>query len=134
MTTNRTLARVFVAGSYAALFSTAAPWAHAQLVEVNWDAGGHFERQASVAPGKFLEVCDKLKPGTQVQWKFKGSAPTNFNIHYHEGKDVHFPAKEDGSSSSNGTLNVSSEQAYCWMWSNKGQAEVQLSLELHKQP
>lgn len=47
---------------------------------------------------------------------------------------MRFPAKEDGSTSSKGTLNVTSEQVYCWTWSNKGQADVRLKLELLKQP
>ena len=110
----------------------AAPFANAQLVEVRWDSKGHFEHQAPLGPGKFLEVCDKLKAGTKVQWTFNGSAPTNFNIHYHEGKDVHYPAKEDGSTGSQGLLDATSEQDYCWMWSNKSAGEVKLSLELRK--
>ncbi|MBY0365794.1 hypothetical protein [Pelomonas aquatica] len=112
----------------------AAPRAKAELIQVTWDSNGRYEHQLTVAPAKFAEVCDRLKPGAQVQWTFEGSAPMNFNIHYHEDKAVRFPAKEDGSTSSKGTLNVTSEQVYCWTWSNKGQADVRLKLELLKQP
>lgn len=106
--------------------------AQAQLVPVHWGADGVFRQEMKIAPGKFLEVCDKLPGGTQVQWKFTGSDRTDFNIHYHEGKKVRFPAQEEGAAASQGTLAVSSEQDYCWMWSNKGTADVTLGFELRK--
>lgn len=109
------------------------PLAHAQLIEVQWGTDGRFERQVQIRPGKFVEVCDKLRPGSKVWWKFNGSAPTDFNVHYHEGKDVRFSAKEDGTSASQGTLDVAVEQDYCWMWKNKGTDTVLLDLGLRKQ-
>ncbi len=110
-----------------------APLAKAQLVEVHWDAAGRFEHKTSIPVGKFLEVCGSLKPGLKVDWKFVGSAPTNFNIHYHEGKEVRFPAKEDGVRQSDGTLSVAAAQDYCWMWSNKGPGDMTVAIELRKQ-
>lgn len=109
------------------------PLAHAQLIEVQWSSDGRFERQVQIAPGKFVEVCDKLRPGSKVRWKFSGSAPTDFNIHYHEGKDVRFPAKEDSTSASQGMLDVTVGQDYCWMWKSKAAEAMSLNLELQKQ-
>jgi len=43
----------------------------------------------------------------------------NFNIHYHEGKKVDFPAKVDGALAAEGKLSASVDQHYCWMWANK---------------
>lgn len=49
----------------------AAPRAKAELIQVTWDSNGRYEHQLTVAPAKFAEVCDRLKPGAQVQWTFE---------------------------------------------------------------
>lgn len=106
--------------------------AKAQLVEIDWDASGHFERAIEVAPGKFAELCGKLTKGQVVAWSFKGREPLNFNIHYHEGKSVVFPAKQDKVASSDGELQVPVDQDYCWMWDNKTSAKATLMVTLHR--
>ena len=126
MTLDRTLATLG--------FVAAASLADAQLVEIQWDAQQQFQQQLQVAPGKFVELCERLKPGNKVRWSFDGSAPTNFNVHYHEGKEVRFPAKEDNRLKSQGTLDVAMEQEYCWMWTNKSAATVDLNVKLAKKP
>ena len=68
--------------------------ARAELVEIAWDKAGRFETAVSVAPGKFAEVCSKLAQGQSIAWSFKGDRPMNFNIHYHEGKQVVFPTSQ----------------------------------------
>ena len=105
--------------------------AQAELVPVKWDAHGHFVREFRIEPGKFVEACEKLPRGTQVAWRFQSAVPLNFNVHYHEGKDVHFPAKKDQVAALDGTLKVELEQDYCWMWSNKsaGPAVLQVTLK-----
>lgn len=103
----------------------------AELVPVKWDAHGRFVREFRIEPGKFVEACEKLSKGTQVAWRFQSAVPLNFNVHYHEGKDVRFPARQDQVAALNGTLNVELEQDYCWMWTNKSAASavVQVTLE-----
>ena len=93
--------------------------ARAELVEIAWDNAGRFETAVSVAPGKFAEVCGKLAQGQSVAWSFKGDRPMNFNIHYHEGKQVVFAAKQDAAVDAQGKLDVRLSQDYCWMWTNK---------------
>ena len=56
----------------------------------------------------------------------------DFNVHYHEGKDVRFPAKRAQVSKADGTLDVSVDQDYCWMWANKGETPASLVLHLDK--
>ena len=65
-----------------------------------------------------------------MRWSFQAAAPLNFNIHYHEGKKVEYPAKQDGVSQLQGTLPVSLDQDYCWMWTNKSGQAVDLNLLL----
>ena len=105
--------------------------ARADVVDIAWDATGRFETLLSVAPDKFAEVCGRLMQGQSIAWSFTADRPTNFNIHYHAGKQLVFPAKQDGVSQVEGLLKVSLVQDYCWMWTNKGAspASVQLTLK-----
>ena len=68
--------------------------------------------------------------GDGVRWSFTTSAPVDFNIHYHVGKEAVFPAKQAQISSGRDTLNVTVAQDYCWMWTNKGSGPVSLTIDL----
>lgn len=102
------------------------------IVDIAWDAKGQFRHEARVASKKFVEVCGKLNKGTKVQWHFDEGAPMDFNVHYHEGKEVRFPAKQAQISKAHGTLDVTVDQDYCWMWSNKSETPASLVLHLDK--
>ena len=104
--------------------------ARAELVEIAWDKAGRFETTVGVAPGEVAEVCGKLAKGQSIAWSFKGDRPMNFNIHYHEGKQVVFPAKQDAAVDAQGKLDVSLNHDYCWMWANKGVSPATLLLTL----
>jgi hypothetical protein len=106
--------------------------AHAELVPVLWDSSGRFVHATRVEPGKFVEVCERLPKGTQVAWSFRSATPMDFNIHYHEGQAVKFPAKKNASSSAQGVLNAAVEQDFCWMWTNKRKAAANLQLTLKR--
>lgn len=115
----------------AVVIAGAAP-AHAELVEVEWTARGSFERQLSIAPGNFAEACGKLPKGAAVDWRYEGSVPLNFNVHFHQGNDVVFPARADAQASSSGTLKVEVDQHYCWMWTNKAGETAVLRVVLQR--
>jgi hypothetical protein len=104
----------------------------AQLVPVEWDAAGRFSKDIPVPAGKFVEVCEKLPKGARVLWSFDAAAALSFNIHYHEGKDVRFPARKDQATQESGTLAAELDQDYCWMWTNKTSAAVTLKLQLQR--
>ena len=103
--------------------------ASADIVEIKW-VDGTFSHKASVAPKKFLEVCGKQKMGESVAWQFKGSAATDFNIHYHVGKDVNYPENRKGVASAEGLLVASLDQDYCWMWSNRSMQPIDIGVDL----
>ena len=105
---------------------------HAELIDVKWNANGKFERKQSIAPGKFVEICENLPKGSAVTWQFKASAPLNFNVHFHQGKEVAFPEKQDGVSELKGTLVAQSKEDYCWMWTNKGDVSSSIRVSLAK--
>ena len=56
--------------------------------------------------------------------------PLDFNVHFHEGKKVLYPARQNQVARLSGTLNAQVEQDYCWMWTNKGTAETTLRFHL----
>lgn len=105
----------------------------ADIVDLKWDAAGRFERELAVPAGKFAELCGPLVLGAKVRWQFDAPAPLNFNIHYHEGKEVRYPARHDGVQRLQGVLDVASPQDHCWMWTNKGQEAVNLRVQLMRE-
>ncbi len=103
--------------------------AHADIVDIKWNDAA-FSHKASIAPKKFLEVCGKQAKGDNVAWQFKGNAPTDFNIHYHVGKDVTYPENRKSVASADGTLVASIDQDYGWMWSNRSAQPVNIEVSL----
>ena len=102
----------------------------AELISFKLDANLSFKTQSNIQPGKFSEVCGKLKKGNLIRWQFDSSAPLDFNIHYHEGKNVIFPYKMSAIKSGEEELLISLDQDYCWMWTNKSKEEVKLEMSL----
>ena len=105
---------------------------HAELIDVKWNADGTFDRAQSIAPGKFVEICENLAKGSTVAWQFTASAPLNFNVHFHQEKEVAFPEKQDGVSELKGTLVAQSKEDYCRMWTNKGDVSSSIRVLLAK--
>ena len=104
--------------------------APAEVVELQWQDAGRFERSLTIAPGKFAEICGPLEAGQAVRWSFEADRALNFSVHYHVEKDVRYPAKKDKVKRLQGDLSVDSRQDYCWMWTNKTTALTKLSVTL----
>jgi FKBP-type peptidyl-prolyl cis-trans isomerase 2 len=108
------------------------PAAQANLIELEWSPEGQFQHQASIAAGKFVEICGKLPAAATVHWSFTTTAPVDFNVHYHAGKNVVFPLKLSAVVNGKDILDVKLEQDYCWMWINKSAAATALSVRLQR--
>ena len=106
--------------------------AHAELVDIAWDASGRFERALDLAPATFAEVCGRLTEGQSIAWSFRSGQPLNFNAHYHEGKRVVFPVKKDRTAELDGELHVGVDQDYCWMWENPGSTGTTFTVVLRR--
>jgi hypothetical protein len=104
--------------------------ARSEVIDLQWQEGGRFERNLTIAPGKFAEICGPLDQGQVIRWSFEADRALNFNIHYHVEKDVRYPAKKDQVASLHGDLAVDSRQDYCWMWANKTTTAAKLSVML----
>ena len=122
------------AASFALVLALAAmaPSTLADIVDIAWDADGRFERNVNAAPGKFAEICGKLPAGLKVGWNFEASAPLDFNVHYHVGKEVVFPSKLTAVVTAKDTLATKIDQDYCWMWSNKTAASATIKVKLQR--
>ena len=102
------------------------------LIEVAWSRDGDYKAELRIAPSKFKELCVALKKGERVEWSFSSPVGTSFNIHYHVGSDVSYPAKVDGIRAAQGTLEVAIDQDYCWLWKAGAEpAPLAASLKLH---
>ena len=106
--------------------------AHAEVAEIQWAGAAAVAREFRVEPGKFAEWCGKLRAGEKISWRFEAASALNFNIHFHQGKDVQFPAKQDAASSAEGVLQVGIDQDYCWMWTNKAGVATTVRAEVKK--
>ena len=106
--------------------------AGAEIIDIDWGSGHRFERSLRVAPGKFAEVCGKVATGNVVRWRFEADGPLEFNIHYHEGRAVHYPVKREGTARADGTLTSVQERDYCWMWTNKTDKAAALGVSLER--
>lgn len=105
------------------------------LIEVTWSPAGDYKTDLRIAPGKFKELCVALKKGERVEWSFSSPVETSFNIHYHVGADVSYPANVDGIRMAQGTLDVAIDQDYCWMWkAGTETAPLAARLKRHPQP
>ena len=104
--------------------------ASSHIVDIAWSPDGRFAHKAPIAAGKFVELCGKLAIGENVRWSFAATAPVDFNIHYHLGKETVFPARQAQVIKGRETLNVTAAQDYCWMWTNKGMAPVSMTVDL----
>ena len=80
----------------------------------------------------FDERCLQLAAGESIRYRFRASAPVDFNIHYHRGKDVFFPVQQSGVKELSGSFKAESAEGYCLMWEHKGSglASVEGTLEL----
>lgn len=113
----------------AGLFALLPLAAQAELVPVAWDAQGRWEAALDIAPKKFAEACTALKKGERIRWRWQAATPLKFNVHYHEGQLVRMPVQTQAPSGE-GTLEVTLDQDYCWMWSGATAADrIAVTLE-----
>jgi hypothetical protein len=124
-------ARFFIASSFPLVALGSAPTGH---YDIRWDDRGGAVLRTHVAPGKFTEWCGQLRLGESVNWEFEAAEPLDMNIHYHEGRNVHYPVQHEAVLTWAGTLQAPVEQQFCWMWTNRRSTPVALQARLQKPP
>lgn len=105
--------------------------AFAELIEVKLSSGETVEKQLTVAPGKFVELCSALQRGQVVAWQFRADPATDFNIHYHVDKQVEYPEKREEVRVASGRLTANVDQSYCWTWRNRSATPIALEVRLN---
>jgi hypothetical protein len=79
----------------------------------------------------FDERCLNLAAGESIRFRFRASAPIDFNIHYHRGNETSFPVKRRAVREIESTFEAPRADGYCLMWEHRGQgvATVEGSVE-----
>jgi hypothetical protein len=72
------------------------------------------------------EDCMELLPGQILEYSFEASKSLDFNIHYHEDREVVYGIKKNGISGDKGVFHSNKKQYYCLMWTNPGSEPVDL--------
>jgi hypothetical protein len=75
--------------------------------------------------GKIHEECMRLGKGERRRYDWKADTAVDFNIHYHDAKEVFYPVKRDGTRVGKGTFRAKIAQDYCWMWTAKVATKVE---------
>ena len=114
----------------AAALAVLAVHVRAEVVEIKWSRDGRSEQRLSVAPGGFVELCGRLNRGVNVEWQWTSTVPVDFNVHFHEGKDVEYPTRLEQRRAAVGVLTAPKEQDYCWMWRNASLEPAAVSARL----
>lgn len=109
---------------------TPGPGALAQ--DIRWDERGGAALRTLVPAGKFVEWCGALREGENVHWDFESAEPMDVNVHYHEGNAEHYTFQKEAVRVWSGTIAAVTEQAYCWMWTNRTPTPVALQVRLQK--
>lgn len=68
----------------------------------------------------FDERCLKLAAGESIRYRFRASAPVDFNIHYHRGKEVFYPVKRSAVREADAVFRAEGADDYCLMWEHAG--------------
>lgn len=76
--------------------------------------------EVRVAPGKPTEECLALNTGDPIAWRFEATRRVDFDIHYHRGRDVVTPVRNDDVENGSGALVVKERETYCLTWTTRG--------------
>lgn len=85
--------------------------------------------QVTIKPKGIHEDCVVVTPKEVLSFKFVSSAPTDFNLHHHDGDKIFYPIEKKGATSFEGTFIPEKEEVYCLMWTNTSSVPVALTSE-----
>ena len=80
--------------------------------------------EATLKAGDIHEECMKVEGGKTRRYEWTSDVRVDFNIHFHRGKDVHYPVTRDGAKKESGNFTAPSTEEYCWMWTAKEAAKI----------
>lgn len=92
------------------------------------------EATETIAPRNFEEPCFTMTAGDRLEYSFTARAPLDFNLHYHEGDDVHYPERLKAVRRHAGHFEAKFDQTYCLMWRNRSSAPITLDYQYKLYP
>lgn len=93
------------------------------------------QQTTTIPPGQVKEPCILMAVGERLEFSFSASIGLDFNIHYHDDEQVHFPVNESAVSEWKGVYIAPHKQNYCLMWTNNhatGTASLSYSYQLFR--
>ena len=88
--------------------------------------GIDIDREHQLETKKIHEECFQLERGDVVHLGFDSSAPLDFNVHRHEGKQVFFAIDKPSSASYLGSFTAARSDNYCLMWRSRQDRSVKI--------
>jgi hypothetical protein len=72
--------------------------------------------ELTIAAGKVGEICMPLRAGHTLRWAFEASAPADFNLHHHLGKQVLMPVDRKAIAADRAAYRANRSNEWCLMW------------------
>jgi hypothetical protein len=102
----------------------------AVCADLSWAGGDVGPFTIELREKSFDERCLRLEAGQSIRYRFRASAPVDFNIHYHRGNDVIFPVKQAAVRDASSSFCADLAEDYCLMWESAGtSARIEGSVE-----
>jgi hypothetical protein len=91
--------------------------------------GEHVEHSAALGAGDIEEPCFTMAATDRLEFEFVSNAELDFNLHYHEQGEVHFPVDIKQILKEEGIYIAPRQRTYCLMWTNSGVAQLDLNYQ-----
>ena len=101
---------------------------------VHGSAGAPGSFRLEILSGASEEWCFEARSGDLIVYRFEADAQLVFNLHYHDGDAIRYPVPAHPSAAEKGQLRVPSSNGYCVMWTNEGDAAVNLTADILVDP
>ena len=70
-------------------------------------------------PAPAPKSASSFPAAQSIGYAFESSAPVDFNIHFHRGKEVVYPVKADAIPRMDDRFTAPSTEEFCLMWTNR---------------
>lgn len=100
--------------------------------DLTLDAQGAASEVLTVAAKSEQERCIALKGGQRIVWAFVSQGPVDFSIRTRTTRQVVANSSRSATREARDALEVPRDQDYCWAWTNRQEASVQVSVQLRR--
>lgn len=97
-----------------------------------WNAQGAAQQVLTVEPSQVQSLCMPLRANQRVVWAFVAQAPLDFDLQFNDGSRLVPSARRQGVQEARDQLDVAQTREHCWIWRNRGEQPVQVSVQLRR--